>query len=224
MKENGKGIPDMAILLPLCQILEISVNEFMSGERLGEENYSQKAEENMMKLLQENEDVKMKNKQSIAMFFAAIAAIAAVLVPVFLTTSSGTGVGVIYILDFPTLICILFGTALVLWVSGLMTAFGKAFVILCRLDKDESPEEVEKAKVAVNMVAHMWLGLGIFVSIIRFIYISFCSFEGLIDVKQQWANIAISMLGGLYGVAGYLILVLIRSRLELLGKRKSITY
>ena len=30
--ENGRGMPDLSLLLPLCDTLNISVNELLSGE------------------------------------------------------------------------------------------------------------------------------------------------------------------------------------------------
>ena len=34
--ETGNGLPDINLMLPLCKLLEISVNELLSGERLDE--------------------------------------------------------------------------------------------------------------------------------------------------------------------------------------------
>lgn len=56
--ETGKGMPDMDFLVPLCNALDINVNELLSGEKLSLTNYSEKAEENMMNLLKENEEHK----------------------------------------------------------------------------------------------------------------------------------------------------------------------
>ena len=36
--ETGKGLPEVSLMLPLCQRLGISVNELLSGERLEQEN------------------------------------------------------------------------------------------------------------------------------------------------------------------------------------------
>jgi len=38
-------------MMPLCETLNISVNELLSGERLVDTDYKNKAEENMMNLL-----------------------------------------------------------------------------------------------------------------------------------------------------------------------------
>ena len=62
--ECGNGMPDNSIMLELCDILHISVNELLSGERLSSENYSQKAEENIMNLIQNTDATERNNKRS----------------------------------------------------------------------------------------------------------------------------------------------------------------
>ena len=48
------------MLLPLCKELEITVNELLSGERVSEEEYLKKAEENMVNLVREAQESKKK--------------------------------------------------------------------------------------------------------------------------------------------------------------------
>ncbi len=43
--ETGKSMPDSSIMLELCRILEISVNELLNGERIEIEHRDGKAEE-----------------------------------------------------------------------------------------------------------------------------------------------------------------------------------
>ena len=54
--ETGKGMPDSSIMLDLCNELNISVNELLSGEVIEMENYDRKVEENFIKLQKEKED------------------------------------------------------------------------------------------------------------------------------------------------------------------------
>lgn len=54
--ECGKGFPEISLLFPLCNALEITVNELLSGEMLIETDYKKKAEENMMLLIKEREE------------------------------------------------------------------------------------------------------------------------------------------------------------------------
>ena len=44
--ETGKSMPDVSIMVELCGILDITVNELLSGERIAMEHYQKKAEEN----------------------------------------------------------------------------------------------------------------------------------------------------------------------------------
>ena len=52
--ECGKGLPEVSLMLPLCEILQITVNDLLSGERVADGDYQKKAEENMMDLIREN--------------------------------------------------------------------------------------------------------------------------------------------------------------------------
>ena len=54
--ENGKSMPDSSIMLDLCNELEISVNELLSGEVINMENYNVKAEENLLEMRKQKED------------------------------------------------------------------------------------------------------------------------------------------------------------------------
>ena len=58
--ERGNGFPEISLLLPLCNELEITVNELLSGERVSEEDYRKKAEENMVNLVKEAQESKKK--------------------------------------------------------------------------------------------------------------------------------------------------------------------
>ena len=48
--ETGKSMPDVSLMLDLCDILGINVNELLSGERIIMEDYQKRAEENLMEL------------------------------------------------------------------------------------------------------------------------------------------------------------------------------
>lgn len=53
--ECGNGMPELSLMLPVCAVLKISLNELFSGERLSDADYRAKAEENMMRLIREAE-------------------------------------------------------------------------------------------------------------------------------------------------------------------------
>lgn len=71
--ECGNGLPDVSVMLPLCDILQINVNELLSGERLSEQNYLKKAEENMVNLIKEKEENKKKLILSLVVTFITLA-------------------------------------------------------------------------------------------------------------------------------------------------------
>lgn len=53
--ENGNGIPDTNSLTKLSQIFNVSLNELLNGERIDTENYTRKAEEQLLALEKEKE-------------------------------------------------------------------------------------------------------------------------------------------------------------------------
>ena len=58
--ERGNGFPEVSLLLPLCEELDISVNELLTGERVSDTEYRKKAEENMVNLVKEAQENKKK--------------------------------------------------------------------------------------------------------------------------------------------------------------------
>ncbi len=61
--ECGKGLPDASIMLPLCEILKITVNDLLSGERVDKENYQKTLEKNIIDTIDySNKKVSEKNK------------------------------------------------------------------------------------------------------------------------------------------------------------------
>lgn len=54
--ETGKGMPEVSLMLPLCEALGINVNELLTGEKIPTENYKEKAEENIMNIMREKEE------------------------------------------------------------------------------------------------------------------------------------------------------------------------
>lgn len=60
--ENGRNMPDLALFKPLCDILNITINDLISGERVGKEKYQDKLEENIINTIDySNKKVLEKN-------------------------------------------------------------------------------------------------------------------------------------------------------------------
>lgn len=56
--ETGKSLPDASVMIELCELLGINVNELLTGEKVSEENYKRKAEENMVEMVKKNKKSK----------------------------------------------------------------------------------------------------------------------------------------------------------------------
>lgn len=92
--ENGNSIPDTSMLLPLCNVLEITVNELLSCELITPENYSLKAEKIILELVKENENTKKRDAKS------NIIGIVVVCIALFLFGVSNKGISFIVHLDY----------------------------------------------------------------------------------------------------------------------------
>ena len=53
--ERGLSMPDSSIMLDLCKILKITVNELLSGEVIVMEKYEEKLEQNLLEMVNEKE-------------------------------------------------------------------------------------------------------------------------------------------------------------------------
>lgn len=93
--ENGKSLPDASIMLDLCAILGITVNELLSGERIPMEEYQQKAEQNLVNL----QEKKVQAQMSLLKTELIWLGICILLIPVhfainyYFPNNNGTGIG-----------------------------------------------------------------------------------------------------------------------------------
>ena len=76
--ENGRSMPDVSIFEKLCEILGISVNELISGEKISKEKLVIKSDENIINTL--NESKKHKNKFKLIISILIIGIITLILV------------------------------------------------------------------------------------------------------------------------------------------------
>ena len=53
--ETGRSMPDSSIMLPLCKLLGISVNDLLSGEVVDMDNYNKELEKNLLAAIEEKE-------------------------------------------------------------------------------------------------------------------------------------------------------------------------
>ena len=61
--ENGRNMPDLSLFKPLCEELNITINELLSGEKISEDNYQEKFEENIINSISySNKKLEKKNQ------------------------------------------------------------------------------------------------------------------------------------------------------------------
>lgn len=62
--ENGNYMPDISLMQSLCVELEISINEFLSGERLNDQDFRKKADTNIIFSLKREKLIQREKKMS----------------------------------------------------------------------------------------------------------------------------------------------------------------
>lgn len=74
--ENGRGMPDLSLLVPLCEILGVKVNELLSGERLDKKNYQDNLEKNIINTIDYTDKKVKKIKKIFTIILSCVFAFA----------------------------------------------------------------------------------------------------------------------------------------------------
>ena len=72
--ETGKSLPDSSIMLELCDILGISVNDLLCGEVVAMDNYNKELENNLLEMIKQKEQAD-KRLLSVEVFIGITATI-----------------------------------------------------------------------------------------------------------------------------------------------------
>ena len=80
--ETGKSMPDVSIMLELCRILKITVNDLLSGEVVTMENYNKELEKNLLEMIKQKEesDRRLLRTEIVMVICCALPCIAAVII------------------------------------------------------------------------------------------------------------------------------------------------
>lgn len=211
--ECGKGLPELSMLMLLCDVFDVSVNELLSGERLSSDDYSQKAEENMMTLMQETEDSRKRGRASAVMGLLGIAVIAGFIA---LTMAFG-GVPAVTILDTVSILILFVATTLFLLAAGLWKDFWRG-LRMTMSRKAQPSDGRDRAREALALASRTMLFTGIFASILQLIVVLYIQDGTQPGLMYLGKNIAVTLLTVLYGVLTHLLLLPLRSRLDVLSK------
>lgn len=205
-------MPDISIMMPLCQLLDISVNELLSGEHLTEEAYQGKAEENMVDLIKQQK--KISKKQYITSVLSALLGVIT-LIGIIVWVSlmmqvEDRGLVVAYLIDMPCAIMILAVMLLFLLSAGLLGDLWTGIRAFFVRGKLYGKEELQHACTAVRVAGRTAVFAGIFGSL----YCIIIMLYQLESLESLGANMAVALLSLLYGTLMFLLLLPVRGYLE----------
>ena len=181
--ETGNGLPDIENLQPLCGLLGISINELLSGEKLPENEYTGKAEENMIMLLKEN-----KGNKKLGILFAVLGVLmllVGLIMPYMLAETFPDKAFLVGFIDVPSLLM------LVLAEGGLLLLSGSI-----------------RKGTAVTFLRKTVCLTGLMFTLIQIVYV----LGNMSDIKALGPNIAVCMIALLYASIAYLVLRVIENR------------
>lgn len=182
--ECGNSMPDISYLESLCNSLGISVNELLSGQCLSGESYSEKAEENIMALMKENENNRKEGITKIVLGIL-LAFLSLALLIVVGEGLSGLAYFWAYFMDGPGLIVYAMLCVAVVMLSGKKTGVGKLEV----LKKTAIPNGALLSLVQLIMMWHR-----------------------LDDLAAVGPAVSVATLVTIYGIATYLVVTMILTR------------
>ena len=207
--ETGNGIPDVSLLQPLCEILSVNLNELLSGEKLSDESYNGKAEENMMMLAKDAQDSeKNRKKAGILQFVLGIMVLFIGIWFAIVSAAGYGGVGGYY--DATTMIILVIFTMGMIMVSGRLNAICKAIRISIHNGEKCSDEEKTVARRDI-----MFLMIVILISSIISILIGTINFlMNTSDLKFIGPALSVTLVSVLYSFCIDAFLFSLRERIQ----------
>ena len=207
--ETGNGMPDVSLLQPLCEELSVNLNELLSGERLSEESYNGKAEENMMDLAKDAQEG--RNNKRRAGIIGVVCGILVLLLFVEFTIIFAGGIGgLYYYLDWPTLIMIV---GILIGIELIAGRCGRVFAALIAsirntvlLDDDSRKLYLQDLKFAIRstIIASFFTAL---IGFINFLHT-------MSEPATIGANIGIITVSFFYGLVIAALIFALRERLK----------
>lgn len=214
--ETGKSLPEISKMESLCEILHISINELLSGERLSEAKYTETAEKNMISLIHESE-TRANKMNSVGLTVMMMLSFVPIVFSILYghTDYFDGSANLAVWLDPPAVTAMAAITLLYLVGTKSVKSFGRAFAIAVG-KAAYTDTEIHVSKMAVNMVQISWLVSGILVSILGYVSTAI-DVSAIYDSQERYAmitlNFALASLGIVYGLIGYLLLIPIKAKL-----------
>ena len=108
--ETGKSLPDSSIMLELCQILNISVNDLLSGEVVTMDNYNKELENNLLEMVKQKQeaDKRLLRMETLAGLMACVPFAAGIVIGLFVPMEEWKQVVIVLSGMIPLLVAIPF--------------------------------------------------------------------------------------------------------------------
>lgn len=208
--ECGKGIPDSSIMLELCEVLDISVNELLCGENISNEEYRLKADKNILALIDTPLNTNKQNLLSI-LFSLLTELILVIFITICIYANVMNGTTLYDYIDIPATLIVVGTVAIILVITGLYKDYIRAFKVSFYFCDDILIEEIENCVVSVKIVMLSAFLSGLALSVASLIgTMANTTTANAVALKPA---IAVSLLGLLYGVLVCIIMIPLLGRL-----------
>ncbi len=108
--ETGRAMPDSSIMLQLCEILEISVNDLLCGERVTMDNYNKELENNLLEMVKQKQeaDKRLLRMETLAGIMASVPFAVGIVIGLFVPMEEWKQVVIVLSSMIPLLVAIPF--------------------------------------------------------------------------------------------------------------------
>ena len=182
--ETGKSLPDISYYEPLCDALNIKVNELLSGEYLNDDIYLEKAENNFVEIIRGNN---FSKKKVVIRLLAGLSLFIATSILIGILSKSNFTDVFLGLYDLPTFVILLFINLGAVIISGKRTMDD----ILTLLRYISIPTGVLLTIVSLAMAA-----------------------TEISDITNLAAYLVVSLLATLYGIIEYIIIMILSRKLN----------
>ncbi|MBR1391585.1 MAG: helix-turn-helix transcriptional regulator [Lachnospiraceae bacterium] len=209
--ERGVSLPDISVMVSLCEELRININELLSGERLSKDSYDRKAEENMMNLMEENKTQREKLWWNVIGTLIGLLAVFAMIGYTVIVSAGFNNFYLYELIDIPSLLMDLIALAIILGAAGLMKDFFRGFQIAFKGRGKLTNAELDRALIAQKYAIRILLLTGPLTVLVQLSVI----LHQLSSPDALGSPIAIAIISLLYAFALAIILSFVELRIRL---------
>lgn len=182
--ETGKSLPDISYYEPLCDALNIKVNELLSGEYLNDDIYLEKAENNFVEIIRGNN---FSKKKVVIRLLAGLSLFIATSILIGILSKSNFTDVFLGLYDLPTFVILLFINLGAVIISGKRTM-----------------DDI------LTLLRYISIPTGVLLTIVS---LAIAATE-ISDITNLAAYLVVSLLATLYGIIEYIIIMILSRKLN----------